>query len=74
MESKRCVLFYKAGSEEEAAYKEKMLHDYADANGYIITMSLDSEESFLQCREEYDVVLCADTLLLPITNVKIIRI
>ena len=48
---RRCAFFLKASDEAEEAMKLKVLHDYADANNLLVTVTLRSEQEFLSSKE-----------------------
>ena len=71
---RRCAFFLKASDEAEEAMKLKVLHDYADANNLLVTVTLRSEQEFLESKETYDLIVTTDTIMLPIAGVEIIRV
>lgn len=71
---RRCAFFLKASDEAEEAMKLKVLHDYADANNLLVTVTLRSEQEFLSSKEAYDLIITTDTIMLPIAGVEIIRV
>lgn len=71
---KRAALFLKPADEIDEALKLKVLHDYTDANNMVVTVTLYSETEFLECKELFDVILTADTIMLPIAGVEIIKV
>jgi len=71
---RRCAFFLKASDEVEEAMKLKVLHDYADANNLLVTVTLRSEQEFLESKEAYDLIVTTDTIMLPIAGVEIIRV
>lgn len=71
---RRCAFFLKASDEAEEAMKLKVLHDYADANNLLVTVTLRSEQEFLESKEAYDLIVTTDTIMLPIAGVEIIRV
>ena len=71
---RRCAFFLKASDEAEVAMKLKVLHDYADANNLLVTVTLRSEQEFLESKEAYDLIVTTDTIMLPIAGVEIIRV
>ena len=52
----------------------KVLHDYADANNLLVTVTLRSEQEFLDSKEAYDLIVTTDTIMLPIAGVEIVRV
>lgn len=54
----------------------KVLHSYANDNGYlIIPVLFTCEQDILDNpKEEYDAILTTDTILLPIAGIEIIRV
>lgn len=71
---RRCALFLKANDTFDESIKLKKLHDYADDNNYIITVTLRSEQEFLSSKESFDVIITTETIMLPIAGVEIIKI
>ena len=71
---RRCAFFLKASDEAEEAMKLKVLHDYADANNLLVTVTLRSEQEFLESKEAYDLIVTTDTIMLPIAGVEIVRV
>ena len=71
---RRCAFFLKASDEAEEAMKLKVLHDFADANNLLVTVTLRSEQEFLESKEAYDLIVTTDTIMLPIAGVEIIRV
>jgi hypothetical protein len=71
---RRCAFFLKASDEAEEAMKLKVLHDYADANNLLVTVTLRSEQEFLDSKEAYDLIVTTDTIMLPIAGVEIVRV
>ena len=71
---RRCAFFLKASDEVEEAMKLKVLHDYADANNLLVTVTLRSEQEFLESKEAYDLIVTTDTIMLPIAGVEIVRV
>ena len=71
---RRCAFFLKASDEAEEAMKLKVLHDFADANNLLVTVTLRSEQEFLSSKEAYDLIITTDTIMLPIAGVEIIRV
>ena len=71
---RRCAFFLKASDEAEEAMKLKVLHDYADANNMLVTVTLRSEQEFLDSKEAYDLIVTTDTIMLPIAGVEIVRV
>ena len=71
---RRCAFFLKASDEAEEAMKLKVLHDYADANNLLVTVTLRSEQEFLNSKEAYDLIVTTDTIMLPIAGVEIVRV
>lgn len=71
---KRCALFLKANDPFDESIKLKRLHDYADANDYIITITLRSEQEFLSSKEAFDIIITTETIMLPIAGIEIIKI
>ena len=71
---RRCAFFLKASDEVEEAMKLKVLHDYADANNLLVTVTLRSEQEFLNSKEAYDLIVTTDTIMLPIAGVEIVRV
>ena len=71
---RRCAFFLKASDEVEESKKLKVLHDYADANNLLVTVTLHSEEDFLNSKEAYDVIVSTDSILLPIAGIEIVRV
>lgn len=71
---RRCAFFLKASDEAEEAMKLKVLHDYADANNLLVTVTLRSEQEFLDSKEAYDLIVTTDTIMLPVAGVEIVRV
>lgn len=71
---RRCAFFLKASDSVEESQKLKVLHDFADANNLLVTVTLRSEQDFLESKESYDVIVTTDTIMLPIAGVEIIRV
>ena len=71
---RRCAFFLKASDEAEEAMKLKVLHDYADANNLLVTVTLRSEQEFLESKEAFDLIVTTDTIMLPIAGVEIVRV
>ena len=71
---RRCAFFLKASDEVEESKKLKVLHDYADANNLLVTVSLRSEQEFLNSKEAFDLIVTTDTIMLPIAGVEIVRV
>ena len=71
---KRVALFFKPTDEVDEAIKLKKLHDYVDANGLIPTLTLRSESELLGSTENYEILITADTVMLPIAGIEIIRV
>ena len=71
---RRCAFFLKASDEAEEAMKLKVLHDYADANNMLVTVTLRSEQEFLNSKEAYDLIVTTDTIMLPVAGVEIVRV
>ena len=71
---RRCAFFLKASDEAEEAMKLKVLHDYADANNLLVTVTLRSEQEFLESKEAFDLIVTTDTIMLPIAGVGIVRV
>lgn len=72
LESKKVALFCRATDE----YTNKLLHDYAEQQGFlIIPIMFTSEQELLDNpREDYDAILTTETIMLPITNIEIIKV
>ena len=71
---RRCAFFLKASDEVEESKKLKVLHDYADANNLLVTVTLRSEQEFLESKEAFDLIVTTDTIMLPIAGVEIVRV
>jgi len=71
---RRCAFFLKASDEAEEAMKLKVLHDYADANNLLVTVTLRSEQEFLESKEAFDLIVTTDIIMLPIAGVEIVRV
>ena len=71
---RRCAFFLKASDEVEESKKLKVLHDYADANNLLVTVTLRSEQEFLNSKEAFDLIVTTDTIMLPIAGVEIVRV
>ena len=71
---RRCAFFLKASDEAEEAMKLKVLHDFADANNLLVTVTLRSEQEFLESKEAFDLIVTTDTIMLPIAGVEIVRV
>lgn len=71
---KRAALFLKPTDEVDEAIKLKKLHDYVDANGLIPTITLRSEADLFNSTEDYEILITADSVMLPIAGVQIIRV
>ena len=71
---RRCAFFLKASDETEESMKLKVLHDYADANNMLVTVTLRSEQEFLNSKEAFDLIVTTDTIMLPIAGVEIVRV
>ena len=71
---RRCAFFLKASDEAEEAMKLKVLHDYADLNNLLVTVTLRSEQEFLNSKEAFDLIVTTDTIMLPIAGVEIVRV
>ena len=71
---RRCAFFLKAADDVEESMKLKVLHDYADANNMLVTVTLRSEQEFLNSKEAYDLIVTTDTIMLPIAGVEIVRV
>lgn len=71
---RRCAFFLKASDEAEEAMKLKVLHDFADANNLLVTVTLRSEQEFLESKEAFDLIVTMDTIMLPIAGVEIVRV
>lgn len=71
---RRCAFFLKASDEVEESKKLKVLHDYADANNLLVTVTLRSEQEFLNSKESFDLIVTTDTIMLPIAGVEIVRV
>ena len=71
-EIKRVALFCRDMDSET----NKILHSYANDNGYvIIPVIFTSEQDILDnAKEDYDAILTTDTILLPIAGIEIIRV
>ncbi len=71
----RAALFIRSKDDEaESARLNKMI-EYAANNGFVVTQAFHSEQEFLACREDFDVILCCgDTIMLPIAGIEIINI
>ena len=62
---RRCAFFLKASDEVEESKKLKVLHDYADANNLLVTVTLRSEQEFLESKEAFDLIVTTDIIMLP---------
>ena len=71
---RRCAFFLKASDEVEESKKLKVLHDYADANNLLVTVTLRSEQEFLESKEAFDLIVTTDIIMLPIAGVEIVRV
>ena len=71
---RRSAFFLKASDEVEESKKLKVLHDYADANNLLVTVTLRSEQEFLNSKEAFDLIVTTDTIMLPIAGVEIVRV
>ena len=71
---RRCAFFLKASDEVTESVKMKVLHDYADANNLLVTVTLRSEQEFLNSKEAFDLIVTTDTIMLPIAGVEIVRV
>ena len=74
MKYRRCSLYLKPVDSADEGFKMKKLHDYADTNGLIITVTLYGEQDFLDCREDFDIIITTETILLPIADIEIIKV
>jgi hypothetical protein len=74
MKYRRCALYLKPADAADEGFKLKKLHDYADANSLIITVTLYGEADFLACREDFDLVITTETILLPVADIEIIKV
>ena len=71
---RRCAFFLKVSDETEESMKLKVLHDFADANNLLVTVTLRSEQEFLESKEAFDLIVTTDTIMLPIAGVEIVRV
>ena len=71
---RRCAFFLKASDEVAESVKMKVLHDYADSNNLLVTVTLRSEQEFLNSKESFDLIVTTDTIMLPIAGVEIVRV
>ena len=71
---RRCAFFLKSSDSVEESQKLKVLHDFADANNLLVTVTLRSEQEFLESKEAYDLIVTTDTIMLPIAGVEIVRV
>ncbi|MBO5008686.1 MAG: hypothetical protein J6D26_07605 [Clostridia bacterium] len=71
---RRCAFFLKASDSVEESQKLKVLHDFADANNLLVTVTLRSEQEFLESKEAFDLIVTTDTIMLPIAGVEIVRV
>ena len=72
---KRVALFLKPADEFDESVKLKRLHDYLESHAeYVVTITLKSESEFLEAKENFDIILTTDTIMLPIAGVQIVRV
>lgn len=71
---RRCAFFLKVTDEVTESVKMKVLHDYADENNLLITVTLRGEQEFLLNREDFDLIITTDTIMLPIADIEIVRV
>lgn len=71
---RRCAFFLKTSDSVEESQRLKILHDYADANNLLVTVTLRSEQEFLNSKEAFDLIVTTDTIMLPIAGVEIVRV
>ena len=70
---KRAALFLRPGDDEEICLKR--IHDFLENHSeYVVTICLKDEPQFLATKENFDVIITTDTILLPIAGIEIIRV
>lgn len=71
----RAALFSRADSESINIDKLYKMQQYCVANEYTITRTFYSEADILNCREDFDVIICSgEQILLPLAGIRIINI
>ena len=71
----RAALFLRSKNDESEASRLNKMIDYAANNGFVVTQTFHSEEEFLACREDFDIILCCgDSIMLPIAGIEILNI
>ena len=71
----RAALFSRSDSESINIDKLYKMQQYCVANEYTITRTFYSETDILNCREDFDVIICSgEQILLPLAGIRIINI
>ena len=68
----RAALFSRSDNESINIDKLYRMQQYCVANGYTITRTFYSEADILNCREDFDVIVCCgEQILLPLAGIRI---
>ncbi len=68
----RAALFSRSDNESINIDKLYRMQQYCVANEYTITRTFYSEADILNCREDFDVIVCCgEQILLPLTGIRI---
>lgn len=71
----RVALFSRSDNESVNIDKLYRMQQYCVANGYTITRTFYSESDILNCREDFDVIVCCgEQILLPLSGIRIINV
>ena len=71
----RVALFSRSDNESVNIDKLYRMQQYCVANGYTITRTFYSESDILNCREDFDVIVCCgEQILLPLAGIRIINV
>ena len=68
----RAALFSRSDNESINIDKLYRMQQYCGANEYTITRTFYSETDILNCREDFDVIVCCgEQILLPLADIRI---
>lgn len=71
----RAALFSRSDNESVNIDKLYRMQQYCVANGYTITRTFYGEADILNCREDFDVIVCCgEQILLPLAGIRIINV